>query len=143
MHRGVASVAIRSLAIAAEALVSRREQEEVLQIFEKIKKETGWRVGFLNKELKDKWGWNDDAFQQPPPQQMPAALMHNPPMQSFQFQQQSSSLPPTPPSVLGMPRPGIVNPLMRTADFSAPTHPYQNYYVAPNHHQQQPNHSYY
>lgn len=143
----MASVALRSLAIAAECLISRREQEEVLQIFEKIRKETGWRVGFLNKELKEKWGWNDDAFQQPaqpPPQPMPAAMMHNPPMQNFQFQQQPSSLPPAPPSVPGMPRPGIVNPLMRTADFSAPTHPYQNYYVAPNQQQQQEtNHSYY
>ena len=55
--RGVASVALRSLAIAAECLVVRREQEEVLEIFEKIRKETGWKVGFLNKELKVKWGW--------------------------------------------------------------------------------------
>ena len=39
--RGVASVALRSLAIAAECLVIRREQEEVLDIFEKIRKETG------------------------------------------------------------------------------------------------------
>jgi hypothetical protein len=54
--RGVASVALRSLAIAAECLVVRREQEEVLDIFEKIRKETGWKVGFLNKELKTKWG---------------------------------------------------------------------------------------
>ena len=143
VHRGVASVALRSLAIAAECLVSRREQEEVLQIFEKIRKETGWRVGFLNKELKEKWGWNDEAFQQQQQQQMPTAMMHNPPLQNFPYQQQPSSLPPAPPSAPGMPRPGIVNPLMRTADFSAPTHPYQNYYVAPNQHQQQQNHSYY
>ncbi len=46
------SVALRSLAIAAECLVIRREQEEVLEIFEKIRKETGWKVGFLNKELR-------------------------------------------------------------------------------------------
>ena len=60
MVRGVASVALRSLAIAAECLNDRREQEEVLQIFEKISKETGWRIGFLHKELKEKWGWADE-----------------------------------------------------------------------------------
>ncbi|GAB7362703.1 hypothetical protein MBLNU230_g3010t1 [Neophaeotheca triangularis] len=57
--RGVASVAIRSLAHAAEVLTDRREQEEVLQIFDKINKETGWRIGFIYKELKEKWGWNE------------------------------------------------------------------------------------
>ncbi|KAH9834327.1 Fungal specific transcription factor domain [Teratosphaeria destructans] len=57
--RGVASVCIRSLAHASEVLTDRREQEEVLQIFEKINKETGWRIGFVYKELKEKWGWNE------------------------------------------------------------------------------------
>lgn len=56
--RGVASVALRSLAIAAECLNERREQEEVLQIFDKIRQETGWRVGFVNTELRQKWGWD-------------------------------------------------------------------------------------
>ncbi|KAK4494608.1 hypothetical protein PRZ48_013964 [Zasmidium cellare] len=63
--RGVASVAIRSLAHAAEVLTDRKEQDEVLQIFEKINKETGWRIGFVYKELKEKWGWNEE----PSPQQ--------------------------------------------------------------------------
>lgn len=58
--RGVASVALRSLHHAAEVLTDRREQEEVLQIFDKINKETGWRVGFVYKDLKDKWSWNQD-----------------------------------------------------------------------------------
>jgi hypothetical protein len=58
--RGVASVCIRSLAHAAEVLTDRREQEEVLRIFEKINKETGWRIGFVYKDLKDKWGWNQE-----------------------------------------------------------------------------------
>lgn len=62
---GVASVALRSLAHAAEVLTDRREQEEVLQIFDKINKETGWRIGFVYKELKEKWGWNEE----PSPQQ--------------------------------------------------------------------------
>jgi hypothetical protein len=52
---GVASVALRSLAIAAECLTDRREQDEVLQIFDKIQQETGWRVAFVNNELKAKW----------------------------------------------------------------------------------------
>ncbi|RKF56505.1 putative c6 zinc finger domain-containing protein [Erysiphe neolycopersici] len=55
--RGVASVALRSLAIAAECLVIRHEQEEILGIFERIRKETGWKVGFLYKDLRQKWGW--------------------------------------------------------------------------------------
>lgn len=59
--RGVASVALRSLHHAAEVLDKREEQDEVLQIFDKINKETGWRIGFVYKDLKEKWGWNEDA----------------------------------------------------------------------------------
>ena len=58
--RGVASVAIRSLAHAAEVLTDRVEQEEVMRVFERINKETGWRIGFVYKDLKDKWGWNEE-----------------------------------------------------------------------------------
>ncbi|KAF2226933.1 hypothetical protein BDZ85DRAFT_293770 [Elsinoe ampelina] len=60
--RGVASVALRSLAHAAECLTDRREQEEVLQIFTKINKETGWRIAFVFKELKERWGWKDEQM---------------------------------------------------------------------------------
>ncbi|PNS18795.1 Transcriptional activator protein UGA3 [Sphaceloma murrayae] len=60
--RGVASVALRSLAHAAECLTDRREQEEVLQIFTKINKETGWRIAFVFKELKERWAWKDDPM---------------------------------------------------------------------------------
>ena len=42
----------------------RAEQEEVLQIFNKIEQETGWRVGFVYKELKEKWGWIDGQMYQ-------------------------------------------------------------------------------
>jgi len=59
--RGVASASIRCLAVAGENLTSRREQEEVLQIFDRIKKETGWRVTFIHDDLKEKWGWNSNA----------------------------------------------------------------------------------
>lgn len=42
----------------------RAEQEEVLQIFNKIQQETGWRVGFVHKELKEKWGWTGEQIYQ-------------------------------------------------------------------------------
>ncbi|EEH06668.1 C6 zinc finger domain-containing protein [Histoplasma capsulatum G186AR] len=58
--RGVASVSIRCLAIAAECLTNRLAQEEVLRIFEKIVKETGWQVDFLRIELMEKWGWRQN-----------------------------------------------------------------------------------
>ena len=64
MFRGVASVSLRSLAIASECLNIRVEQEEVLQIFDKIQQETGWRVGFVHDELKEKWGWNNAQIEQ-------------------------------------------------------------------------------
>ncbi|KAL9038203.1 MAG: hypothetical protein Q9214_005380 [Letrouitia sp. 1 TL-2023] len=142
--RGVASVALRSLAIAAECLVIRREQEEVLEIFEKIQKETGWRTNFLHKELKEKWGWNnEDQYQQRQQQQQHIPTAPLMPLQNFHYQPPlppPPSLPPAPsaPQVKQQPRSGIINPLLRTADFSAPSHPYQNYYVPP--HQNQYNH---
>jgi hypothetical protein len=129
--RGVASVAIRSLAIAGECLIARREQEEVLDIFERIRKETGWRVGALYNELKAKWGWQlDESTQQEMVQQ------HSP----LQFFPANSLLPvPLPSQPQQAPVPGgILNPLLKTADFSLPNHPYQQYYQPPSH-QQQPN----
>jgi hypothetical protein len=134
--RGVASVALRSLAIAAEGLVVQREQEEVLEIFDKIRKETGWQVGFLNKELRIKWGWppEPDAAQQ----QM--AAQQNSLAQFFPATTQASalptSLPPAPPHAAQRPPAGVLNPLLRSADFSLPNHPYQQYYQPPNQHQQ-------
>ena len=126
------------MAIAADCLANRREQEEVLTILEKIRKETGWRVGFLHNELKEKWGWNntsnhDDPFCQPPPMgSAPSAMI---PMPGFQYQQPPpTTMPSTAPPTKPMHRTGIINPLLKMADFSAPTHPYQSHYVAPNHH---------
>ncbi|TGO15790.1 hypothetical protein BTUL_0036g00820 [Botrytis tulipae] len=125
--RGVASVALRSLAIAAECLVVRREQEEVLTIFEKIRKETGWRVGFLHKELKTKWGWPDETTQQQ--QMMPQANSLS------QFFPSNTPAPtsnvPSAPARPSIPS-GILNPLLKTADFSLPNHPYQQHYQPPN-----------
>lgn len=57
---GVASIAIRTLAIAAECLTEFRQQTEILTILEKIKRETGWRIDFISPELKQKWGWTDE-----------------------------------------------------------------------------------
>ncbi|KAI9690632.1 MAG: hypothetical protein M1820_009963 [Bogoriella megaspora] len=143
--RGVASVALRSLAIAAEALTVRREQEEVLQIFEKISKETGWRIGFVFKELKEKWDWDEVRPQPLPPQPMQMAnagmLQSTTQLQPFQYQttpntsQPMAAMQPTPPTGSGFggrPPSGILNPVLATADFSMPKHPYQNIYVAPN-----------
>ena len=135
-NRGVASVAIRSLAIAAECLVVRREQEEVLQIFDKIKKETGWRVGFLHKELKEKWGWNAEEALQAQQQSLMSSM--TPSITSYaQYPSTSgagsiltSTLPPAPPIVRRPPQ-GIVNPIFANADFTQQPHPYQNHYVAP------------
>lgn len=59
--RGVASVALRSLHHAAECLEARREQEEALSIFIRIHKETGWRIGFIPKDLMEKWGWDPNT----------------------------------------------------------------------------------
>jgi hypothetical protein len=49
IRSGVASIAIRSLAHAGEVITDRTQQEEVIRIFEKINKETGWRIGFVYK----------------------------------------------------------------------------------------------
>ncbi|KAF1992786.1 hypothetical protein P154DRAFT_152639 [Amniculicola lignicola CBS 123094] len=136
--RGVASVALRSLAIAAECLTTRREQEEVLSIFDKIRQETGWQVGFLNKELKEKWGWNNqDAALSAP--QMPNGNMQY--QQTVPHPQTMAPNPAVPVTSAAPRRPptGILNPMYATADFSLPQHPYQTHYVAPNPTYQAPN----
>lgn len=133
--RGVASVALRSLAIAAECLIARHEQEEVLQIFDKIEKETGWRIGFLHKELKEKWGWVDEEAMA---QQL---LAHQNSLNQFFQNGQTGNgggggggnvLPSAPPVPRQTPPGGILNPMLKTADFSLPNHPYQQYYQPPN-----------
>lgn len=144
--RGVASVSIRCLVIAAECLVNRVSQEQVLDIMDKILKETGWKIGALQQELVQKWGWNVKAEGPPMPQDQ-----HQHQHSHQQHQQPAmASIPTTstaaspmnlnpsllPPEVgLAPPRPaipqGIVNPMMAAADFNAANHPYQNHYVAP------------
>ncbi|KAK7905334.1 hypothetical protein LTR67_000054 [Exophiala xenobiotica] len=117
--RGVASASIRCLAVAGEHLTVRREQEEVLSIFDRIKKETGWRVTFLHDDLKEKWGWPKS------PQEYGGGMGATP-----SYYGGPSSGPSTTP-----PRPkfpvGIVNPLYKNADFSAQNPPYEGNYVPP------------
>lgn len=110
--RGVASVSIRCLAIAGEILTERHEQEEVLRMFDRIKKETGWRVDFIWDELKDKWGWNGQDYNNG------SAFYH----------QGMAQMPPIPEKPKRPPS-GIKNPLYRNASFSSPNPPYQGSYV--------------
>lgn len=116
--RGVASASIRCLAAAAENLVDRREQEEVLQIFDRIKQETGWRVDFIHDDLRERWGWTSTTG-------------------DYDSASNASYYAPSTASVATPPRPkypsGIVNPLYKNADFSAQNPPYQGNYVPPNH----------
>ncbi|KAL2397009.1 hypothetical protein ABEF93_005836 [Exophiala dermatitidis] len=118
--RGVASASIRCLAVAGENLTSRREQEEVLQIFERIKKETGWRVTFIHDDLKEKWGWNEG------PQDYNSISST-----STYYSPTGLSAPPTSTPPRTKYPSGIVNPLYKNADFSAQNPPYQGNYVPP------------
>lgn len=185
--RGVASVAIRSLAHAAEVLKERHEQEEVVRIFEKINRETGWRIGFVYAELRAKWGWEGEVSEGQWEQTHTAARLRKEAedrmrheqatagreavlreqaiaaqnlgqglpqqfggggqgdfgsaglMQTLQPMPQGVGPPPVPalgggaaPQRKKMPE-GIPNPMFSKADFNLPQHPYQNFYVPPNH----------
>ncbi|KAK2055558.1 hypothetical protein LY76DRAFT_520231 [Colletotrichum caudatum] len=134
--RGIASVAIRSLAIASAVLTDPREQEEVLEILDKIHAESGWRLGKIHSELKKAWGWPSPA---PSHANLPGINDHrgsvgygrpgppgNPPVMAA-----SSSGPPGSSAASSAPMKALVNPLS-FADFSLPNHPYQNWYEPPN-----------
>lgn len=131
--RGVASVALRSLAIAAECLTSRPQQEEVLLIFDRIRTETGWRVGFLHGELRKKWGWTEAEEQIPGNLQngnMNHAQQVPEPRVTVQAPMPATTLPPAPPAQPRGKFPvGIMNPLLVQADFNHPQHPYQTHWV--------------
>lgn len=122
-RRGVASVSLRCLAIAAECLTERRSQEEVLTTLEKIIKETGWRADQIRGELTEIWGWN--APQPDRPQATTSSITNRTSLLGLNSAIASSQHP-----VPGIPA-GIVNPLLATADFSVDNHPYQSHYVAP------------
>ncbi|PGH02419.1 hypothetical protein AJ79_07651 [Helicocarpus griseus UAMH5409] len=138
--RGVGSVSLRCLAIAAECLTNRQAQEEVLQIIDKIMKETGWQVAFLRGELMERWGWNTNSSSSPSQQQQQqqqtsasTTSSASAPTLLSSSSLLNSSLPNPNVSTPSRPRmpQGIVNPLMATADFSYENHPYQSHYVAP------------
>ena len=117
--RGVASVSLRSIAVAAEVLQDRGEQEEVMQTLKRIRRETGWNITFMERELPEHWGWNR--------KQEEVSAINN-----F-FQQgtiggQHNSGPGTPMAL----KAGMINPLLAKADFSLPVHPYQQWYQPPN-----------
>jgi hypothetical protein len=121
----VASASLRCLAIAAECLTNRREQEEVLEIFARIKREGGWRIQFVIDELHEKWGWTT--------QDTDMANVSGTNASSFYQQSGQASMPPLPQQIPVQKKPpsGIVNPLYRNADFSKPDAPYKNFYVPP------------
>lgn len=54
---GVASVAIRSIAIAGTVLTEPREQYEVLDVLKRVYHHTGWNLKRVESELKRAWGW--------------------------------------------------------------------------------------
>lgn len=139
--RGIASAAIRCLAIGAECLTERREQEEVLEIFKRTREQTGWRVDFISKGLKeDTWKWPLEAENpRPIPQNSLGSLFP----QSLHVQAPAVTLPSIfsshgqQPPRQQMPS-GIMNPMYTAADFSHPNGPYKNHYTAPS---QNSNHS--
>ncbi|RAH58734.1 C6 zinc finger domain protein [Aspergillus piperis CBS 112811] len=118
--RGVASLSIRFLAIAAECLATREAQQEALGILEDIIKQTGWKAEHVKQELQEAWGWSDS---------------HGPPMHMSEdiLALFNSDHPLTADHTPARPKvpAGVINPLMATADFSMENHPYQDYYVAP------------
>ncbi|GCB26907.1 adhesion and hyphal regulator 1 [Aspergillus awamori] len=118
--RGVASLSIRFLAIAAECLATREAQQEALGILEDIIKQTGWKAEHVKQELQEAWGWSDS---------------HGPPMHMSEdilalFNSDHPLAADHTPARPKVPA-GVINPLMATADFSMENHPYQDYYVAP------------
>ncbi|KAK1635542.1 hypothetical protein BDP81DRAFT_450418 [Colletotrichum phormii] len=136
--RGVASVAIRSLAIASAVLTDPREQEEVLEILDKIHAASGWRLGSIHGELKKAWGWPSPA----PSHASLGPAEHrgsvgsyggggrpgppgNPPAMA------TSSAPSASSAAASAPMKALVNPLSY-ADFSLPNAPYKDWWKPPN-----------
>ncbi|KAE8350417.1 hypothetical protein BDV28DRAFT_139173 [Aspergillus coremiiformis] len=119
--RGVASLSLRFLAVAAEFLATREAQEEVFGIIDTIAKETGSRSEQVKEELQQAWGWNPSQPHQPVSADSTAVSLLN--------DHPTFDLDPTS-TLLKMP-PGVVNPIMAFADFSMDNHPYQDHYVAP------------
>ncbi|KAF5532410.1 transcriptional regulatory moc3 [Fusarium mexicanum] len=127
--KGVATVAIRCLAIAAAVLTNPNEQDEILEVLDRFNSTNGWRLGAIEMELKKEWGWER--------MKMPTS---SPKTENSQVsvisavRRASMSLTPsrilTPPVMGSVGTKTPVNPLS-FADFKLPNHPYQNWYEPP------------
>lgn len=127
--KGVATVAIRCLAIAAAVLTNPDEQDEILEVLDRFNSTNGWRLGAVEMELKREWGWER--------MKMPTS---SPKTENSQdsvisaVRRASMSLTPsrilTPPVMGPVGTKTPVNPLS-FADFKLPNHPYQNWYEPP------------
>uniref|UniRef100_A0A0D2Y586 Zn(2)-C6 fungal-type domain-containing protein n=1 Tax=Fusarium oxysporum (strain Fo5176) TaxID=660025 RepID=A0A0D2Y586_FUSOF len=127
--KGVATVAIRCLAITAAVLTNPNEQDEVLEILDRFNSTNGWRLGAVEMELKRKWGWER--------MKMPTSSPKTENSQdSVISAARRASMSLTPSRILTPPVMGPagtkppVNPLS-FADFRLPNHPYQNWYEPP------------
>ncbi|EAW12975.1 Zn(II)2Cys6 transcription factor domain-containing protein [Aspergillus clavatus NRRL 1] len=120
--RGVASFSIQFLVVAAECLVMREAQEEVIQILDKIVKETGCPAEHIKQDLQQTWGWpatHQEEVLAPSTGTVPLVDNHG----HLHTAELADSREPH----------GAINPIMAYADFSMEIHPYQEYYVAPHH----------
>ncbi|TDZ19950.1 Transcription activator AMTR1 [Colletotrichum orbiculare MAFF 240422] len=126
--RGVASVAIRSLAIASAVLTDPREQDEVLQLLDRIHAESGWRLGMIHSELKRTWGWPCASASSGGADRASGGKFFggNPPAMATTASGSGVSA-----AAVAPPNKMVGNPLIE-ADFSLPNHPYQNWYEPPN-----------
>ncbi|KAK4191915.1 adhesion and hyphal regulator 1, partial [Podospora australis] len=63
--RGVASVAVRGLAVGGAVLDDRREQDEVMAIIDRIGRDSGWRLQKDVEKMKKAWGWEGSSAPTP------------------------------------------------------------------------------
>lgn len=128
---GVASVSIRSVAIASSVLTDPAEQAEVLAILDRVRADTGWKLGAVLAELKKAWGWREPGTegdgggttglaplsgQQPPPKGGQGGGGGEKGAAAGMMTMQ--------------PRP--VHPLLARADFKFEDRPYRTWYKPPN-----------
>ncbi|KAM0336286.1 hypothetical protein ACHAPQ_004284 [Fusarium lateritium] len=122
--RGVATVAIRCLAVAAAVLTNELEQAEALDILERINKLNGWRLDAVAMGLKKVWGWDLMKLPMLSPK---TDNSHDPGTATARGTSTASSTPTVMTSVRTK---TPLNPLS-FADFKLPNHPYQNWYEPP------------
>ncbi|PLN86005.1 hypothetical protein BDW42DRAFT_159851 [Aspergillus taichungensis] len=124
--RGIAGLATRFLALAAESFRTRETQEETLKILDDIATRTGYSTESIKHDLQEVWGWKSagcSSIESPSTYAAPNFTSSD----SFGSVYTQLKMPP-----------GIVNPIMACADFSMDNHPYQGYYVAPHGFSQHP-----